>query len=529
MNTPGPVPTPITANTILSSLAGFSAGWMVLMATRYYALQGGDINGALGVGIDTGSWLSTAYAVCEPIGVVIGAWLGIALSLRRMLLAGVVTFLVGSCLPLIVPNYDALMLSRILTGLAGGAIMPQSIIIQLRTWGPTRAPLALALFLSAPTAASQLGGLIGAWGVERFDWSFVLWAALPPGILSIVAGYIGLRRERIQWRPLVHIDLAGLISLSAALGLFACAVSQGDRMRWLQTPAIPILFAASALCLSIFVLRDWSALRHPILWVKLYGRWNLTLATIGGLPLALGICMSGVIVPAALAQVQHFRPEQVAPALWSALWPQAFSYAACVIILTRKIVEVRAMAIAGLAIVAIGAFFNLPITSEWQVGELYVGQLIQGFGLPMIALPVVYMFVGEVRPPAESLPAASVLNLARVLSGTIATAWASTSLRLNSQGKFAELLSNTGFYQDGRGTSLASLAARMAHTSSDPLFARAQAVQVVASEARRQAAVLGISNTWSSLGWLLFASCLLVVLMAEFGWGKALRPREMRP
>ena len=30
------------------------------------------------------------------------------------------------------------------------------------------------------------------------------------------------------------------------------------------------------------------------------------------------------------------------------------------------------------------------------------------------------------------------------------------------------------------------------------------------------------------LGWLLFASCILVVLMAEFGWGKALRPHEKR-
>ena len=108
------------------------------------------------------------------------------------------------------------MLSRIITGLAGGAIMPQSIIIQLRTWGPTRAPLAIALFLSAPTAAPQFGGVIGAWGVEHFDWSFVLWAALPPGILSLVVGYIGLRRERIQWRPLIHADSPGLIALSAA-------------------------------------------------------------------------------------------------------------------------------------------------------------------------------------------------------------------------------------------------------------------------------------------------------------------------
>jgi DHA2 family multidrug resistance protein len=234
-------------------------------------------------------------------------------------------------------------------------------------------------------------------------------------------------------------------------------------------------------------------------------------------------------VPATLAQVQDFRPEQVAPALWSALWPQALSYAVCVFLLTRKIIEVRALLIAGLGVVASGAFFNLRITSEWQVGELYVGQLIQGVGLPLIAVPLVDIFVASLRPPVESLPAASVLNLSRVLSGTIATACATTSLRLNSQGKFGELLSNTGFYHGGRGTSLASLAARMAHITSDPLSARAQAVQIIASAARRQAAVLGVSSTLAALGWLLFASCLLVVLMAEFGSGKAPRPPEIRP
>ena len=529
MNTPGPKPTPITAHTVLSSLAGFAASWMVIMATRYFALQANDINGALGVGFDSGSWLSTAYAVCEPIGVVIGAWLGIALSLRRMLVSGVAMFLIAMVIPLLAPNYEAMMLSRIISGLAGGIIMPQAIIIQLRAWGPTRAPLGIALFLCAPTAALQLGGVLGAWGVEHFNWTFVLWAALPPGILAVVAGYIGLPRERIHWRPLVHADLAGLIALAAALGLFACALSQGDRMRWFQTPAIPILFTASALCLAIFVLRDWSGLRHPILWVKLYKRWNITLAAIGGLPLALAIGLSAVIVPAALVQVQGFRPEQVAPALWTALWPQALSYTACVIILTRRMIEVRALIIAGLAVVAIGAFFNLQITSQWQTGDLYVGQIIQGIGLPMIAVPLVDMFVASLHPPVESLPAASVLNLSRVLSGTLATAWATTSLRLNTEGKFTELLTNTGFYPGGRGHSLASLTARMAEGTADPASARAQAVQMVAGAAHRQAAVLGISSTMSDLGWLLFASCLLIVLMAEFGAGTAARAPVQHP
>jgi len=220
--------------------------------------------------------------------------------------------------------------------------------------------------------------------------------------------------------------------------------------------------------------------------------------------------------------LQHFRPEQVAPALWSAFWPQALSYTACAIILTRRILEDRTMIIAGLAVVAIAAFFNLQITSEWQVREFRVGQIIQGIGLPMICVPLVHMFVASLRPPVESLPAASILNLSRVLSGTIATAWASTALRLNSQGRFGELLTNTGFYHHGRGTSVATLAARMAHTTSDPLLARAQALQTIASAAHRQAAVLGVSCTFSTLGWLLFASCLLVVLMGEFGAGNPL-------
>jgi MFS transporter, DHA2 family, multidrug resistance protein len=526
MNPTRPLATPVITNTVLSSTAAFLAAWMVLMATRYFALQGADIDGALGVGSDSGSWLSTAYSVCEPIGVVIGAWLGIALSLRRMLLASVAIFLVGMTIPILVANYDAMMVSRVITGLGGGMIMPQAIIIQLRTWGPTRVPLALALFLSAPTAAPQLGGVIGAWGVEHFGWSFVLWAALPPGIGSLVAGYVGLWRERIQWRPLVHADLAGLVALAAALGLFACAVSQGDRMRWLETPAIPVLLTASATCFAIFALRDWKALCEPIVWVRLYRRRNVTLSAIGGLPLGLAISVSGFIVPTALAQVQQFRPEQIAPALWNALWPQVLSYAVCVVILTRKLMEVRAMIIAGLAVVAIGAFFDLQITSEWQVGELYVGQLLQGIGLPMIAMPLVAIFVASLRPPVESLPAASVLNLSRVLSAIIATAWASTSLRLTGEGRFSELLMNTGFYPNGRSNVLVTLAARMAHTTADPMSARAQALGIIATAAHRQAAVLGISATFSALGWLLFGSCLLAVLMAEFGSGKGVPPES---
>ena len=189
----------------------------------------------------------------------------------------------------------------------------------------------------------------------------------------------------------------------------------------------------------------------------------------------------------------------------------------------------RLLVILGFATVAIGALLDLQSTSQWQVSELVPGQIVQGVGLPMIALPLVYHFTGDLRPPIEALPAASVFNLSRVLGGTMATAWASTSLRLDSQSSFAELLGNTGLHPGAHGDTVAAIAARMASVTSDPALAHAQAVLVVANAARRQAAVLGASGTLTTLAGLLFASGLLVVLMAEFGWGKALRPHEKRP
>lgn len=241
---PPPQPTPITRNTVLASMSAFAAAWMVQMAVRYFALQSADVDGALGVGSDTGSWLSTGYAVAEPLGVLLGAWLGIIFSLRRMLLAGIVVFIIGSFIPLIIAGYDAFFVSRIVMGFTGGLIMPQCIIIQIRTWGPTRIALALGLYVSGPTAAQNFGGIVGAWGVEHFGWTAILWAPLPFGLLALLTGVMGLKRERINWRPLIYADISGMLYLGSAIGLFAFAINQGDRMRWLQSTAIIAAFLA---------------------------------------------------------------------------------------------------------------------------------------------------------------------------------------------------------------------------------------------------------------------------------------------
>jgi DHA2 family multidrug resistance protein len=252
--------------------------------------------------------------------------------------------------------------------------------------------------------------------------------------------------------------------------------------------------------------------------VGLARRWNLALVALSTLPLQLATIFSGTIVPSALIQLQGFRPEQIAPALTAALWPQFVSYSACVIVLRFHAVDARAILVAGLSVVAIGCFCDLPITSDWIVANLDVGQALQGLGLPLIIVPLLHIFISEVTPQ-EGAQAASIFNISRSLSSTIATAWATTSLRLHSEAKYAELLSNTGFYPDGHNTTIAAIAAHIAHVGTDPARLHMQALQLIADVARRQSFVLAVSDTLADLGWVLFASCILAILMAELGSG----------
>ena len=77
----------------LASLCAFCAAWMVMMANRYFTQSAADLEGGLGIGADDGSWLTTAYSAAEPIGVAIGCWLAMGLSIRRVLLPAVFLFL----------------------------------------------------------------------------------------------------------------------------------------------------------------------------------------------------------------------------------------------------------------------------------------------------------------------------------------------------------------------------------------------------------------------------------------------------
>jgi DHA2 family multidrug resistance protein len=508
----------MSLRSLLASASAFTAAWMVMLSTRYFSLSAADISGALGIGSDDASWLPTAYSTFEPVGVVIGCWLASALSIRRVFLGGIYLFLGATCLALIVPTFPSLVLSRALMGAAAGAIMPMSILVQLRVFGLSQRVTAIAVYACATTMGPQLAGAIDVWAVTHFGWSAVLSASFGPGLFALATGHNALQVEPIRWRPLLHTDRSSLISLSSGLALFAFAVSQGDRLRWTQSAEIIIALIISLLCLGYFAAREFRTLRFPVLASDLLRRRNFSISTFATLPLQFASMVSIAVLPGLLTNVQGFRPEQIAPALSAMLLPQILAYALCVLALHARWIDARSALILGFGLVTLACFDNLQLTSDWIVPNLLTGQILQGLGLPFIIVPLLVIFIGDVRAD-EGVDAASIFNVARSLATTIASASVATSTRLNGQANYSELLTSSGFLPKTQEAALSTIGRHVAQMDPDSAHQHVQALRIIADAAHRQAAVLSTTDLLAVLGGLLLASCFAVVLMSEFGSG----------
>src|SRR5713226_7806460 len=75
-----------------------------------------DIQGAIGVGIDDGGWISTAYLVAEIVVIPLSGWLAKVFSVRVYLLANAVVFLTFSAACALAQNLEQMIVLRALQG-----------------------------------------------------------------------------------------------------------------------------------------------------------------------------------------------------------------------------------------------------------------------------------------------------------------------------------------------------------------------------------------------------------------------------
>jgi DHA2 family multidrug resistance protein-like MFS transporter len=160
-------------------------------------------------------WIIDIYGFMVAGFLVTMGTLGDRIGRRRLLLIGAATFGVVSILAAFSTTPEMLILSRALLGIAGATLAPSTLSLIFAMFeDPRQRSLAVGVWISAFSAGSAIGPVLGGVLLEQFWWGSVFLLALPVMVLLLILGPIVL--------PEYKDPEAGRLDLvSAAMSLLA--------------------------------------------------------------------------------------------------------------------------------------------------------------------------------------------------------------------------------------------------------------------------------------------------------------------
>lgn len=399
----------------------FIAAMMAGLNTRVGALALADIRGAMGLGFDDGSWLTTAYSAGELIAMPFAAWFAITLSLRRFEL-----WMLSLCtlLALLLPfirDLELLLALRFVQGIASGTTIPLLMMAALKFLPPPIRLYGLALYAMTATFAPNLSiWLAGHWTDGLADWRWVYWQIIP---LTVLAGGLiawGIAPEPVQAQRFRQANWLGMACGVPAFGLITVALDQGVRLDWFHSPLINSTLMAGIALLAVYLLTEWY---HPSPFIKLQilGRRNLGLGCLLFVAL-LVVLMSSSLLPASyLGPLQNYRPLQMASIGLIVALPQLVLGPLVALLLYRKWIDARQVFALGLLLVALACLCGAQLTSEWNREQFVMAQTLQAFGQPMAVVSMLFLITSVVQPP-EGPYVSGTINTLRAFGSLVGVA-----------------------------------------------------------------------------------------------------------
>lgn len=251
--------------------------FLTFLDTTIVAVVLGDIVSDVGAGVIPLQWVVNAYALVFASLMLLGGSLGDRFGRRRVMLAGIAVFALGSLVCALAPSVGWIIVGRAVMGLGAAACEPGTLSI-LRQLYDDRAERARALgaWSAVSGLALALGPVVGGALVAAGGWRWVFWFNLIAAavLFALVAATVPESRATRRGR----LDVAGAVLAAGGLGCVIFAAISGE-YRGYTTIWIVALFVVGAALLAAFVPVERRAsdpllrldyLRRPVVAVALF-------------------------------------------------------------------------------------------------------------------------------------------------------------------------------------------------------------------------------------------------------------------
>ena len=201
------------------------------------------------------SWTVNAYTLVFGVLLVTGGRLGDVFGRKRMFLAGVVVFTLGSIGAGLSQSIDQLIVFRGVQGIGAAFLMPGSLSIITNAFqGPERGR-ALGLWAGISGLALGMGPVVGGLLVEKAGWEWIFFLNVPVALVAIPVTIYAVQESRDP-SAVRRVDFAGILTLTVGLGALVLGLVQSNDYGW-TSPRILTEFAIAVVGLTAFGLLQW--------------------------------------------------------------------------------------------------------------------------------------------------------------------------------------------------------------------------------------------------------------------------------
>lgn len=404
--------------------------FMILLDTTIVNVAIPAMSAGLNTTLDQILWVLNAYILTYAVLLITAGRLGDLYGQRNLFAIGLAIFTFASALCGFAQDANQLIAARVLQGVGGALLTPQTLAILTTLFPPERRGAAFGIWAGVAGLATLAGPTVGGAIVTYINWRWIFFVNVPIGIAAFIATFVIIPDLRPGRRH--GWDFVGVILATGGLFGLVFGLIEGERFKWGEIGSyvitIPEVIGTGVVMLVLFVI--WERFQsEPLVPLVLFEERNFAVANWIAASISFGMMSLFLPIVIYLQSVRDFS------ALTAGLTLAPMSLTS---MLTAPFAGRMADRIGGKYILMTGIFvfaigfgsltFVAGPDSTWI--NFLVPAIIAGAGMGMTFAPMTTIAMRNVSPRMAGA-ASGVLNTTRQVGAAIGSAVVGALLQNN--------------------------------------------------------------------------------------------------
>jgi len=398
------------------------AQFMVILDATITNVALPTIQRDLGFSTTSLQWVVNAYTLLFGGFLLLGGRTGDLIGRKKVFIAGVAVFSTASLLCGLSQSGGMLIAARALQGFGAALVSPAALSIITTTFeeGPDRTK-ALGVWSAIAAGGAAFGLLLGGVLTQLLSWEWIFFVNVPVGIAAALLSLRHVPESRAPQRP-ESFDVGGAVSVTSGLIVLVYAIVKAQSFGWGSARTLGLTAAAIALLVAFVVIERRSD--SPLIRLGIFRIRSLTVANIVLLAVGAGLFANFFFASLYVQRILGYTPIEAGFAFLPVTFGIGIGAGLAQQLIKR--VDVRHVAVAGMALAAVGLYVLslLPVDGSY-VANLLPGLIPMSIGMGLAFVPITLIATTNVDGNDAGL-ASGLFNTSQQVGGALGLAVLST-------------------------------------------------------------------------------------------------------